>query len=122
MKNNTEVKRVLIVEDEPAICRVCAQVLTDEAYEVDIAPNGKIAEGMLSENGYDIIIMDIKLPVMDGKQLYQSLSLDLALKVIFTSGDTLSGDTEDFIEKTGRPFIAKPFTPQELMKMVREVC
>ena len=42
-------KRILVVEDEPAICDVCRRVLTSEGFEVDIAVNGKIAQDMLQE-------------------------------------------------------------------------
>ena len=60
---------------------------------------------------------------MDGKQLYQAIIAKhpkLAKRVIFTTGDVLEGDTQRFLELAGRPFLAKPFTPDELKTIVRE--
>jgi DNA-binding response OmpR family regulator len=114
---------VLVVEDEPIISRICSQVLRGEGFEVDIATNGSIAEGMLGEKEYDLVLVDIRTPVMNGKQLYQSIverHPDLTERVIFTTGDLLSGDTKSFLEQSGRLFLLKPFTPDELKTIVRE--
>ena len=113
--------RVLVVEDEPVISRVCSQALRGEGFEVDIATNGNIAEGMLEKKEYDLILIDIRTPVMNGKQLYQSINdkhPDLTDRVIFTTGDLLSGDTKSFLEQSGRLFLPKPFTPDELKTIV----
>jgi len=52
-------KRILVVEDEPAISDVCQRVLTGEGFEVDIAVNGKVAQGMIEEKQYDICLIDM---------------------------------------------------------------
>ena len=116
-------KRILVVEDELEITRVCRRILVPEGYQVDIATNGAIAEQMLQEEDYDLIIIDIKTPVMNGKQLYQNMNErypELVSKTIFTTGDVISSETQYFIEQTGRPFLPKPFTPEELKVIVRE--
>lgn len=113
--------RILVVEDEPVISRVCSQVLRGEGFEVDIAINGNIAESMLEKGEYDLILIDIRTPVMNGKQLYQSINdkhPDLTDRVIFTTGDLLGGDTKIFLEQSGRLFLPKPFTPDELKTIV----
>ena len=122
-KSSGSVKRILIVEDEPAICDVCRRVLTSEGFEVDIAVNGKIAQSMLGEKQYDLCLFDIKTPIMDGKELYQWLKEkhpQLAGRVMFTTGDVMGGDTQSFLDQTGRPFLPKPFTPDELKTIVTE--
>ena len=117
------VKRILVVEDEPGINEVCQRVLTSEGFEVDIAVNGKVAQDMLEEKQYDLFLFDIKLPVMNGRELYQCIqekhpkSID---RVIFTTGDVMGGDIRSFVEQTGRPFLPKPFTPDELRTIARE--
>lgn len=116
-------KRILVVEDELEITRICRRTLAPEGYQVDIATNGAMAEQMLQEEDYDLIIIDIKTPVMDGKQLYQNMNErypELVSKTIFTTGDVISSETQYFIEQTGRPFLPKPFTPEELKVIVRE--
>ena len=115
--------RILVVEDEPVISRICSQTLRGEGFKVDIAANGSIAEDMLGEKEYDLVLIDIRTPVMNGKQLYQSIverHPDLASGVIFTTGDVLGGDTKSFLEQSGRLFLPKPFTPDELKTIVGE--
>ena len=78
---------------------------------------------MLEEKDYELCLIDIKTPVMNGKQLYQVIvgkHQKLAERVIFISGDTASEYTKHFLKVTGRPFLPKPFTPDELKAIVRE--
>ena len=124
MKNSgTNLKRILVVEDEPTISQVCLRVLTGEGLEVDIAVNGDIAQDKLEKKDYHLCLIDIRTPVMDGKQLYQVITTrhpGLVTGVIFTTGDMLDGDTRRFLELAARPFLAKPFTPDELRTVIRE--
>jgi DNA-binding response OmpR family regulator len=117
------VRRILVVEDEPAICEICLKVLTGEGFEVEIANNGKKGEEKLQEKEYDLILLDLRTPVMDGKQLYKHISEkypELASRVIFTSGEVVGDDIQGFLELAGRPFLPKPFTPKDLKKIVRD--
>lgn len=120
---NTSVKRILVVEDEPAISQVCQRVLTRDGFEVDTAVNGEIAQDMLQGKNYALILIDIRTPVMNGKEFYQSLEEQyprLVDRVVFTTGDVIGSDTRKFLERSGRPFLPKPFTPDELKTIVRE--
>jgi DNA-binding response OmpR family regulator len=122
-KHGPGAKRILVVEDEPAITAVCRRVLVSEGFEVDVATNGKIAQDMIENKQYDLCLIDIRTPMMNGEELYQWLRerhSPLTKRVVFTSGDTLSGDTQNFVEQTGRPFLPKPFSPEELRAVVRE--
>jgi len=116
-------KRVLVVEDEPAICELCQRVLAGEGFEVDIAANGKVAQDMIEEKQYDLCLIDIKMPIMNGKALYLWLKEkhpQQASRVIFTTGSVMGGDTTTFLEQRGRPFLPKPFTPDELKAILKE--
>jgi DNA-binding response OmpR family regulator len=123
MISSSSVKgKILSVEDEPSIRQVCQRVLTGQGYQVDFAQNGVVAESMLMKADYDLLLVDIKTPVMDGKQLYRYIEKKypkLASRVIFTTGDVIGDDTQSFLEQTGRPFLLKPFSPDELKAMVR---
>ncbi len=117
----SDVKRILVVEDEPAICELCQRVLTREGFEVDIAVNGKAAQDMIEKQHYDLYLLDIKMPVMTGTEFYQWLQerhRQLISRVIFTSGSVVSGDTQSFLEQTGRPYLPKPFIAAELITIV----
>ena len=116
-------KRILVVEDEPAISELCQKVLAGEGFEVDIAVNGEVAQDMVEEKQYDLFLIDIRLSAINGKELYQWLKEkhpQLTSRVIFTTGDVMSGDTITFLEQTGRLFLPKPFTPDELKAIMRE--
>jgi len=124
MRHGASAKRILVVEDEPAITNVCRRVLVSEGFEVDVATNGKIAQDMIENKQYDLCLIDIRTPMMNGEELYQWLRerhSPLTERVAFTSGDTLSGDSQSLAEQTGRPFLPKPFSPEELKAVVTQV-
>jgi len=115
--------RILVVEDEPGICEVCRRTLIPEGYQVDTAVNGVAAQNMLLEKDYDLFIIDIRTPVMNGRQLYGYINNThpkLIDRIIFTTGDVISNDIQSFINQNSRPFLLKPFTPDELKALVRE--
>jgi len=124
MKNSgASAGRVLVVEDEPTISQVCLRVLAGEGFEVDIAENGVEAQERLKAKDYDICLIDIMTPVMDGKRLFRWISEqkpEMVTGVIFTTGDAVNPDTRIFLERAGRPFLPKPFTLDELKTVVRE--
>jgi DNA-binding NtrC family response regulator len=120
--NQIQKKKVLVVEDEPAISRACQRVLMAEGFEVDIAMNGLIAMQMVNENTYDLCLSDIRTPGMNGIELYRYLEKahpELAKKVIFTTGDILSNNIEAFLLEVKRPYLPKPFMPDELTRIVK---
>ena len=90
---------------------------------MDIAVNGKVAQALLGKKKYDLCLIDIRIPLMPGKELYQWLEEKhpkLASRVLFTTGDVTVGDTQAFLELAGRPFLPKPFTPAQLKDIVGE--
>ena len=60
-------KRILVVKDEPVISNVCLRVLADEGFEVDVAVNGQVAEDMIEKSSYDLCLIDIRTPVINGR-------------------------------------------------------
>lgn len=124
MKNpGAGVNRILVVEDEPAIGQLCLRVLTSEGFEVDLAVNGEVAQALLGKKKYDLCLIDIRTPLMNGRQLYQYIKgkyPKLASRVLFTTGVATVGDVQASPELAGRPFLPKPFTPAQLKAMVTE--
>jgi len=117
-------KRILIVDDEPAIRKLCQIVLAGEGFEVDIASNGRIALTMISGREYDSFFIDIKMPLMDGKELYESLQKSYprsAGRVVFTTGSAVGEETKGFLQSSGRPILLKPFTTEELKTAIGKV-
>lgn len=115
-------KLILVVDDEPAIRKFCQRVLSIEGCEVDTAPDGIAAQPMISKRDYDLYLVDIKMPLMNGQELFESLqkkSPHLANKVVFTTSSMMGPDTESFLKSSGRPLLVKPFTIEELKTTIR---
>jgi|WetSurMetagenome_2_1015567.scaffolds.fasta_scaffold00449_3 CheY-like chemotaxis protein len=116
-------KTILVIEDEPLINRVCVKILKSEGYQVELALNGKIGIEMANRKQYDLYFSDIRTPEMNGIQFYEHLKQKdpvQAEKVIFTTGDTLSTEIKKFLKANNNLFLSKPFTPNELRKVVSE--
>jgi len=116
-------KRILVVEDEPSIGNICQRVLAREGFEVEIAVTGTLAQEMIEKKQYHICLIDIRTPKLSGAELYQWLQKDypqMANHVIFSTGSVIDEKTMAFIEQSGRPFLPKPFTPDELIAIVKE--
>ena len=116
-------KRILIVDDEPAILQYCQRVLNEAGWDVDTAPDGISARAVISEREYDLYLFDIKMPGASGKELYIWLEKtypDRAARVIFMTGSAVGQETESFLESSGRPVLLKPFTVEELEAIVTQ--
>ena len=70
---NNGPKKILVVEDEMAILQICQRVLTKEGFEVFSAVNGKTAQEEIARETYDLLMIDIRTPEMNGEELYEWL-------------------------------------------------
>ncbi|AII60351.1 response regulator [Dehalococcoides mccartyi] len=115
--------RVLVVEDEPSICQVCLRTLEGMGLDVTIAINGQIGQSLIQRDTFDLCLVDIRTPVMNGKNLYAYVLNhypNIAKRIIFTTGDLLDETTRGFLDATGQPFLPKPFTPNDLKTIITE--
>lgn len=115
--------RILVVDDEPTISVICDRVLTGEGFRVDVAGDSNEAQKLIAGKKYDLILLDIKMPGIDGEEMYEWMKKNhkrSANSVIFTTGSVMTTDVTDFIKHTGRPFLPKPFTPLELTAIIKE--
>ena len=116
-------KNVLIVDDEPAIRSILARIISSKGHQPHTAPNGKAALSKLAKNAYDLLIVDLKMFGLSGRKLYETLTEeqpDTANKIVFITGDTMTEETNDFLTSSGRPYLAKPFSPNEIMDIVEK--
>lgn len=117
-------KHILIVDDEPQIRNLLGKYLESERFTVDLAEDGHEAWRKLANVDYDCILLDLRMPGMSGPELYEmikEISETLAFKVVFVTGDTVSGGMRDFIAATGNPVMAKPFRMAELLRTIHEL-
>jgi two-component system NtrC family sensor kinase len=116
--------RILVVDDEPGIADVLAEVLQLDGHVVETVGNGEAALGRLALEGYELILSDIRMPELDGPSLYRELERRhprLLHRMIFLTGDTLSPGTREFLEKTGAPCLSKPFALSDVREIVQRV-
>jgi two-component system NtrC family sensor kinase len=103
---------VLVVDDELTIIDILFQVLRADGHRVDTALSGNAALKKMEKERYDVIISDLKMPGMSGQDLYEEVrrrSPELASRIIFSTGDTVSEETRRFLESSGNMYVQKPF-------------
>lgn len=113
---------VLVVDDEPDVRELIADVLAEHGYEVEVAPDGAAALRLCDERRYDLILSDLRMPKMDGAALYWALQLrhgSAMPRIIYITGQAYSMDYAGFLAASRVPVISKPFTPEDLRKAVR---
>ncbi|HOG45586.1 MAG TPA: GAF domain-containing protein [Anaerolineae bacterium] len=114
---------VLVVEDEVEIGRLEARFLERLGYRVTVVNEARAALRALADEYPDVILTDLKMPGMDGREFFAALqhsNPELARRVIFVTGDTVSPDTQAFLSQTGRPHLAKPFSLDDVRALVAE--
>jgi DNA-binding NtrC family response regulator len=112
--------RILVVDDEPGIAEVLAEVFQLDGHVVEMVGNGEAALEKLVAGRYDLILSDVRMPDLDGPALYREVERrrpDLLQRFIFLTGDIMSPETSQFLAQTAVPCLSKPFT----LEMVREV-
>lgn len=110
-------RHLLVVDDEPLLRDLLTLLLSKSGYRVDQAPDGMTALRMSDEQKYDAILLDMRMPNVDGRSLYERLkerSADLAARIIFVTGDLANPQTASFLQATGNPYLEKPFTRAQL--------
>ena len=122
-------KRILIIDDEPDVALTLKVVLEDNGFEVDSFTDSLLALKHFKEAGYiyDLLILDIKMPQMNGFELYKEIrKLDDKVKVCFLSALTELKDYEAFrkevFPKWGeRYFIQKPIENDDMLKRINTI-
>lgn len=109
---------ILVVEDEPDVRMIVERALTQHGYEVDAVNNSEAALDRVAGKHYDLLITDLRMPGMSGKELFDRLHNRYPhLKWVFITGDTMSAQSEQLM-KRGLPFLVKPFTLDDLWDAV----
>ena len=115
---------ILVVEDEPAIRAVLTRNLSASGYQVQAVSDGKTALDMLANNVYKLLLVDLKMPGMNGRELYEVMKKkhpNSAKRVVFITGDIMTADTHDFLASTGRPYLIKPFDVKDITDVIEKV-
>jgi len=114
-------KLILVVEDEPTVARLIADVLSEDGHVVEIILDSREGLERVRARRYDLVICDLRMPHLDGRAFYRQLMRDenpLQHRLIFVTGDTVAPRTVDFLQRCGLPYLAKPFLVEELKQVV----
>ncbi len=115
-------ERILLVEDNEINQLIAEELLTQVGYSVDIANNGQEALAMLEEKKYDVVLMDIQMPVMDGLTASKKIRAQekfARLPIIAMSAHAMTGDREISLAHGMNDHITKPISPPILYKSLQ---
>jgi len=117
----TEQARILVIDDEESIRKSLAAVLEEKGYIVDTAENGKEAIERSKTRPYNLALIDIRLPDMDGVQLLTGMkeTIPKTVKIIITGYPSLENAIEA-VNKGADAYIIKPFDMNKLLDMIKE--
>ena len=115
--------RVLVVDDEAELGAMIADVLTSQGHEVDVVTDGRQALDKLAARVYHVILSDMRMPGMDGPTLFEEARRrhpGLERSFVFLTGDTFTGGTAEFLARAGVPSLSKPFSLDDIERVVNE--
>ena len=114
---------ILLVEDNLINQKLAEKHLSNFGYTTEIASNGRIALEKLEHSKYDLILMDMQMPEMDGYEATQAIrkKLNLTLPIIAMTAHAMTGEKEKCIAVGMNDFISKPFKPAELFQKINKL-
>ena len=116
--------RILVIDDERAVRELISVALAIEGHDVHTAENGKEALDLIGQHRYDLVFCDLRMPEMDGQQLYEEVQRDypqVLKRIVFVTAQAHSSDYGPFLRTTGIPVIEKPFTLSQLRQAVSKM-
>ncbi len=117
---NSPLIKILLVEDDEALRFIVKDNLEQKNYLVDDAENGALALELFSKNKYDLIILDVMLPKIDGFQVAQNIrKTNHQIPIIFLTARSMTEDKIKGLTIGGDDYIPKPFSMEELLLKIK---
>jgi DNA-binding NtrC family response regulator len=114
-------RRILVVDDDESICNTLKLLLEIRGYDVDIANTGKQALEKAGANSYDVAILDIKLPDIEGTELLEPLrKVSPRMIRIMMTGYSLSSSAVKILSEDADAYFIKPVDPAKLVKTIEQ--
>ncbi|MDC6387989.1 response regulator [Maribacter sp. PR1] len=121
-ERNLKGRRILLVEDNKINIMVCKQVLEKANLVVDVAFDGLMAVNMVRKNIYDVVLMDIQMPVMDGYTSAMEIrKFNTTVPILALSASVFLEVKDKILQSGMNGFVFKPFNPEELFNRIEEV-
>lgn len=112
--------KILLVEDDAALQFIVKDNLEQNGYEVEAAGDGKTALELFSKNGYDLIVLDVMLPKIDGFQVAEKIrTSNNHVPIIFLTARSMTEDKIKGLTIGGDDYIPKPFSMEELLLKIK---
>jgi DNA-binding response OmpR family regulator len=108
--------KVLVVDDDKDICDMVSIALKAEGFQVDTAFDGKTALDLMNDNNYEVIVLDIMLPVLDGWEVCRRIRSgpQKGVSIIMLTAKTSEADRILGFQIGADDYVVKPFSPREL--------
>ncbi|MDQ1436985.1 MAG: hypothetical protein QOK43_614 [Acidimicrobiaceae bacterium] len=114
--------RILIVDDEPDILLMLRVNLESEGYEAAMAADGETALERARAEPFDLVLLDVMMPVMDGWGVLEGLSrMTDPPRVVVVSAKSSDKDVDRALDAGALDYLLKPFSPRHLVQVVRDV-
>lgn len=111
--------KILIIDDEPAICSGCGMILDEHGYSVETAASGRGGLDKLNKTAFDLVLLDIKLPDMSGLEILTKIKQEKTdVHVVMMTGHGTVANAVEAMKKGAFDFITKPFAEEQLVQAV----
>ena len=119
--NQSEKTRVLVVDDDADLARTTALILQGKGFAVNVAADGLAAIRRAERNPFDIALMDIKMPGMDGVETYKRIkTIQPDLAVIMMTGFSFEDRIQDALREGALAVLTKPLDVDRLLELIEE--
>ena len=114
-------KKILVIDDEPIVRTSCIRSLSPEGYEVKSASSGKEALELLENEPFNLVLLDLKMPDMDGIEVLKKIKNTWPdTKVVMITGYSTVETAVKTLKLGAFSYLEKPFTPDTLLETARE--
>ena len=113
--------RVLLAEDDTELCSLMTDYFVPHGFSIRAVHNGREALGRALEGGFDLLIVDVMMPVLDGFELLRQVRKRSSVPVIMLTARTEGADRVEGLNAGADDYVPKPFEPEELLARMRAV-
>ncbi len=115
-------RKVLVIDDSPTLRKILAFYLTKKGYQVTASNNGKIGLVEIEKENFDLVILDMNMPVMSGLEVLERLnSINYSVPVLILSADSEEKSKAAGISLGAKYYLTKPFKPNEVVNCIEEI-
>ena len=114
-------KTILVVDDDKSILRTFTRILQKNGYRIDTAETGQEAMEKAENNHYDLALVDIRLPDIDGTELLAKIKMQLqnTIKIMITGFPSLESGVKA-LDEGADAYLVKPVKPEDLLMLIKE--